>query len=256
MNKIIWRGRSPDLLDGQIAYVLGDPAARDQGEARGLAVFRAHLGEHLGEGKAHGDRDPQLALDLALDVEGNRLVGGAQGTAQPREVGEGLVDGVLLHLGREAADDVVHPPRKEAVGLVVRGQNDEPRADLFRLVQGNAPLDPQGLGGVARAGHDPRSPPVMRGLPLSSGWIASSQDVKKASPSMCMMACSEDGGSALMGPWETFGFSPFSLPPPFIKEEDWGGFVFTANFRKFFSRTLFAFYQSLPCPKTARLSSP
>ena len=132
----------------------------------GLLVLRAHLGEHLGKRKAHGDRDPQLALDLALDVEGDRLVGGAQGPSQPREIGEGLVDGVLLHLGREAPDDVVHAPRKEAVGLVVRGQHDEPRADLFRLVQGNAPLDPQGLGGVARAGHDPPLAPRDEGLAL------------------------------------------------------------------------------------------
>ncbi len=78
----------------------------------------------------------------------------AEGPPHPGQVGEGLVDRVLLHLGGEAAHDVEHPPGEEAVGLVVGGEDDQPRADPLRLVEGDPPLDPQLFGRVARAGDD------------------------------------------------------------------------------------------------------
>ena len=121
----------------------------------GFPVLGGDLGEDLREAEARGDGDPQLPRDLRLDLQGDRFVGGPERPPHPGQVGEGLVDGVLLHLGGEAAHDVEHPPGEEAVGLVVGGEDDQPRADPLRLVEGDPALDPQLLGRVARAGDDP-----------------------------------------------------------------------------------------------------
>lgn len=44
---------------------------------------------------------------------------------------------------------------KEAVRFVVGGEDDHVRAYPLRLGEGNRPLDPQDVGGVAGADDDP-----------------------------------------------------------------------------------------------------
>jgi hypothetical protein len=155
--QIVCRGGAdpPDPLHGQPLQIGGDRPSGDDGEAGGLSVFGGHLGQDLGDAEPGGDSDFQLPGDLRLDLQGNGLVGGPERPPHSGEVGEGLVDGVLLHLGGEAADDVEHPTGEEAVGLVVGGEDDELRTDPFRLAEGDAPFDPQPLGRIARAGDDP-----------------------------------------------------------------------------------------------------
>jgi len=118
-------------------------------------VLGGDLGENFRNGDSQTDGEAEFPLDLLFDLDGNRLVGGVERPSQAREIGEGLVDGVLLHLGCEAPDDAEHPLRKEAVGLVVRGKDDEIGADLPRLDEGDTAFDAELFGRVARAGHDP-----------------------------------------------------------------------------------------------------
>ena len=168
LGEVVRRRRAdpPDLLRGQRLQIGGDGPPRDDGEAHGFPVFGGDLGEDFGDAEACGDGDSHLPRDLRLDPQGDRFIGGSERSPHPGQVGEGLVDGILLHLGGEAADDVEHPPGEEAVGLVVGGEDDQPRTDPLRLVEGNPALDPQLFGRVARAGDDPPLAPRDERFPL------------------------------------------------------------------------------------------
>ncbi len=53
-----------------------------------------------------------------------------------------LVDGIFLDIRREAAHDGKHPPGKQAVGFMVRRQDDQPRTHSTHFhAAGTSPLD-------------------------------------------------------------------------------------------------------------------
>ncbi len=70
------------------------------------------------------------------------------------QIGESLVDGMLLHQRREPPHNVEHPFRDQAVRLVIVREHDQIRTDPDRLVQRYAPLDAQGLRLVAGTRDD------------------------------------------------------------------------------------------------------
>ena len=56
------------------------------------------------------------------NLPGKQLIGAVKTPSESREIGEGIVYRVLLHVGREAPDYLEHSHRKETVGLVVHSR--------------------------------------------------------------------------------------------------------------------------------------
>ncbi len=148
------RADAPDLAHGQFFQVEMDLAAGDHGQAVGFVVLRSDLGQHLGQAHPGRDRDAQFLPDGRAHLFGDRFIRAVKASPQPGQVHEGLVDGVLLDIGRKTAQDLEHADREEAVGLVVGGEDHSIRAELFHVPEPHTAGNPPGLGLVAGRRHN------------------------------------------------------------------------------------------------------
>ncbi len=91
------------------------PVGRDLEQAVGLGDAAGHLGQELGAGDAHRDRQPDLVPDAGAQLlgDGDRRPGDAP---QPAHVEEGLVDGQPLDQRGRGAEHVEHRPARGGVG--------------------------------------------------------------------------------------------------------------------------------------------
>ena len=131
-----------------------DVPAGDHGEVVRFPVLRSDLREDLREGDARGHGDAELLFDRSPHLLCDRFVRTVVGPPEACQVHEGLVDGVFLNVRGEAPQDLEHAHGKEAVGLVIRRQDDRVGAKLLHVREPHATRYAAGLGLVRGSGHD------------------------------------------------------------------------------------------------------
>ncbi len=100
--------------------------------------------------------DPQFCLDGLLHLPGDHPVGTVESSSSgPVRSTKASSMEYSSTSGREAPEYLEHPDGKEAVGLIVRREDDGIGTDLLHLEEPHPPRDPPGLCLVACGRHDP-----------------------------------------------------------------------------------------------------
>jgi len=146
---------APDLADGQGTQEGDDAGAveGDDGEAVGLAVFAAELGEELVGGDADGAGEAELGADGVLDLSGDGF-GRSEEAEGAGDVEEGFVDGDGFDERREAVEDVEDLAGDGGVAGAVWGQEDGVGAELMGFRGGHGGVDAVAAGFVGGGGDD------------------------------------------------------------------------------------------------------
>lgn len=134
-----------------------------------FAKLRGDLRERLRRGDTNGNRDGRILPAGARDLPGE---GGEIDILHPRQVQEGLVDGVLFHRRGEAAEHFLNPARHVAVQREIGREHGDvvPFHDVPDLEIGVAHLDAERLrlvgtghrAAVVVGQHDDRFPVQVR----------------------------------------------------------------------------------------------
>ncbi len=153
LGQIVRGGRpdSPDFLYRKITQVLRNLPPPDDGQARRLLMLGGRLGQHFGDAQSHRHGNGQFPLDFFFHPQGDVFIRRFQRPAHAGEIGKRFVDGILFHVGRKAAHHRKQPAGKQAVGFVVRRQDNQTRTHFARIDKRHAALDAQAFGRVACA---------------------------------------------------------------------------------------------------------
>ena len=126
----------------------------DDGSGIGLFIVTAQLGEHLVEGHAHRDGQPQLLPQPPTQSIGNGLGVAAEEVHTAGDIQPALVDAEGLHQIGVLLIDGVDPPGVLPVQAVVGRQQHQTGTLLFGLPDGLRRLDAQPLGRLVLGQND------------------------------------------------------------------------------------------------------
>ena len=164
------RSHAPQTLDRQRMQERQLTVDRDDQQTVRLRDAARHLGEELGPGHAHGDRQADLLEDLSAEADRD-LRGRPRDLPQPTDLQERLVDRQPFDERRGVVEDLEHRLARRAVGLHARRDDDRLRAQPERLDVAHRRAHPERLGLVAggqhhAAPHDHGAAPQARVVPL------------------------------------------------------------------------------------------
>ena len=129
-------------------------SSRDESDTVRLVMFRPYLRKDLGEAHTDRDGDTELFFYRLLHLFGDHGVRAMETSPEAGEVHKRLVYGVFLNVRRKTPENPEHPHRKQAVCLIIRGDNDRIRADLPDLEEPHAPLHAARLCLITGSSHN------------------------------------------------------------------------------------------------------